>query len=443
MKTVLITSFHNFTARNILGAPFLKMLTGRGIRAVIIVPEGKVLFYEKEFGGENIVVHGVPGRLRRTDVFFKSFGMAAMRTRSLNIMRQKNIGVEPRILQKLFFWAPLFKRCIPFLYKHGVSKNAYADIFEKYQPLLLFATDAFSSVDNRLLHEARYRGVTTVSMVRSWDNLTTKGIMRVIPDVLVVGNEILKKEAIRYHGVKENRIAVVGIPHHDRYGSGPKKSWKDFVVTIGGDEKKKLVLYAALGDEQFSDYNCFDAEVIDMLVDYIPPTHQLLVRFPPALSVTLDKMQKGDKVLFERPGVAKGGNTGNFTKNELGMRDDDHLIDTLFYADVVISVTTTLLLDAVLCDRPTIVINFNNSAGVWQSEAPSRVLEYIHMQPLLKSGGVRVVSSPGALRAALEEYIKEPATDHEGRVRVRKELAYMYDGKSSERLCNVITKLLV
>ncbi len=445
MKTILLTSFHNFTARNILVAPFLKLLTEKAdVRVVILVPEGKVSFYEKEFGGENIAVEGVSGRLRRVDTIFKGFAFAAMRTKSANLMRKVNIGVEhEHPLQKFFFWAPLFRCMVPRLYALIMPKNAYADLFEKYTPSLLFATDAFSAVDNRLLHEARIRGIKTVSMVRSWDNLTTKGILRVLPDILVVNNDILKKEAIQLHRVPEDRIAVVGIPFHDRYMGGPKHSRKEFITSISGRLDKKLIVYAALGDPLFPGHNYFDVAIIDLLVKAIPETQQLLVRLPPAMGVMLDGLESRDKILLERPGVQQGSNPNNVSKTELGIADDDHLIDTLFYADVFIAVTTTMLLDATLCDRPTIVIDFDFREGKWSKDAPSELLYYSHMQPLLKSGGVRIVQSPAELSRAIQEYIQNPSKDHEGRMRTRSEIAHIYDGHASELLLWVIRDALL
>lgn len=442
MKTVLITSYHNFTARNVLVAPFFLMLAHEpDVRIVLVVPAGKAAFYTKTFGGENITVHGVPGRLRRNDALMKDLASASMRTHSLNLMRKYGIGIERPLSQKLLFWMPLFRRFIPFLYSLVIGRRRYADIFETYTPQLIFATDALGPVDSRFLHEARWRGIAKIAMVRSWDNLTTKGPLRVVPDVLVVNNNIMKDQAVREHHMPPERVVPVGIPFHDRYMHGAKHSRDVFMHSIGADIQKKIVLYAATGDRFFK-RNTFDRDMVEILSALLPDTHQLLVRYPPADSVNLEGLQAKKNVLFDRAGIQFSEKPNVFNKNELGPEDDDHLIDTIFYSDVVIGVTTTLLLDAVLCDRPTIIIGFDIQDRLVRTGSASRVLEYIHMQAFLKSGGVSVTKTPDELRTSLFEYIRNPARDHKGRMRVRTEQGYMYDGHASERLVAVVRNAL-
>ena len=315
MKTVIITSFHNFTARNVLVAPFFRMLAReKDVRIVLVVPEGKKTFYEKTFacaldgqGRGNIIVHGVPGRLRRIDSFFKDLASASMRTHSINLMRKYRIGLERPFSQKLLFWAPLIRRCIPCLYSLFVGRRKYSDIFEAYAPALVFASDAFHPVDNRLLHEAKKRGIATIGMVRSWDNLTTKGPLRVVPDRLLVSNNIMKEQAVREHHLPPDRVVAVGIPFHDRYIGGAKHSREEFMRLIHADPQKKIILYAAMGDRFFKGNrknSTFDRDCIAMLSSMLPDTHHLLVRYPPADSVDLTDLDlKKKNVLFERAGV--------------------------------------------------------------------------------------------------------------------------------------------
>ncbi|TSC63136.1 MAG: hypothetical protein G01um101448_120 [Parcubacteria group bacterium Gr01-1014_48] len=435
MKTILITSFHNFTARNILVAPFLKLLTEAGdIRVVVVVPEGKVPFYETSFGGKNVIVHGVPGRLRHIDAFLKDLAFASMRTKSLGIMRSHNIGIERLWSQKLLFWAPIIQRFIPFLYAYLVPRRTYADVFELYAPSLLLASDVFSATDNRLMHEARFRNIPIIGIVRSWDNLTTKGPLRVRPNILVVQNEMMKKEAVDLHGMREEDVRPIGIPHHDRYVNGPKHSWSEFIASIGGDSSKKIILYAAQGDRHFKNTtNTFDQNMINSLAEMIPATHELLVRLPIADTVYLGGLRHARKVLFDQPGMVFDSDMKKIKKNELCIEDDDHLIDTLYYSSVVISVSTSLFCDATLCDRPTITVGFGGLE--W-------TLQFNHLQPLLRSGGIYIARTPMELKFGIERYIHDVSQDRTGRQKIRDTLVSGYDGHASERLYALVCSFL-
>jgi len=79
-----------------------------------------------------------------------------------------------KLYRKLLRWADF----------HFMPKKFYKEYFEKYKPDLIFASDVFSAPDVNLLREARARGIFTIGMVRSWDNVTSKGMNRVIPAVI-------------------------------------------------------------------------------------------------------------------------------------------------------------------------------------------------------------------------------------------------------------------
>ena len=74
-------------------------------------------------------------------------------------------------------------------------------MFEKYKPDVVFATNVYGEEDVLLMKSASIHGVKTIGMVLSWDNNTSKHLMRVVPNVLLVQNEIIKDEAIKIQNV--------------------------------------------------------------------------------------------------------------------------------------------------------------------------------------------------------------------------------------------------
>ena len=91
---------------------------------------------------------------------------------------------------------------------------------------------ASSQID--LLRSAIRRGIATAVMVWSWDHLSSKAIIRDLPDALFVWNDVQKREAMQMHGVPEARIVVTGAQCYDRwFGRIPARSRTEFVRHAG------------------------------------------------------------------------------------------------------------------------------------------------------------------------------------------------------------------
>lgn len=446
MKTVVVSSLHIFVSHFILGSPFWELLKAdKGIRIILLVPKGKGAFFEEYFGGERVVVEEIAKRGGRFLSLLSDFGISALRTRSVAIRKRRGgIGWVYKYSPRLFFFAPYVKAIYPWLYAFLTPGVIYAELFERYKPDLVFSADIFSYLDTRLMLEARAKNIPVVGMVRSWDNLTTKGVFRVVPDVLVVSNEIEKEEALTFHHMPAEKIQVVGIPIYDRYlhfREQPPHSREMFYKRIGADPAKRIVLFSPMGD-RFFQKNTFDRDLIEILSENLPSTHQLLVRFPPADSVNLAGLKSLKNVIYDRPGVQLSSDSTFYKKNELTPHDDDHLIDTLQYSDVIVVISTTLAIDAVVFDRPMVVIGFDSAERQITSSSPAQALEYNHIQPFLASGGVKVAKNPAELALFIERYIENPTLDAEGRDRLRNEQCFATDGHSSERLISVIKSVL-
>lgn len=126
-------------------------------------------------------------------------------------------------------------------------RHALHPYFEEYKPDLLFATDVFAEADSLVMREARSHCVPIAGMVRSWDNTTTKGILRLMPEAIIANSPIVEEELVRFHGYPKDGIRVVGLPQFDRWISGPTVSRGEFFKQIGADPSKRLILFAPAG----------------------------------------------------------------------------------------------------------------------------------------------------------------------------------------------------
>ena len=91
---------------------------------------------------------------------------------------------------------------------------------------------------------ARHLGIRSALCVASWDNLTSKGLIRVVPDHVVVWNEAQKAEATTLHGVPSEGVTVTGAQVFDRWFSArPSRSREAFCQDLGLDPARPFVLY--------------------------------------------------------------------------------------------------------------------------------------------------------------------------------------------------------
>ena len=76
--------------------------------------------------------------------------------------------------------------------------------------------------ETEVVKAARALGIPTVVGVASWDHLTSKGLIRLVPDAVVVWNAVQADEAERLHRIPRNRIIVTGAQSFDRWFDRPR-----------------------------------------------------------------------------------------------------------------------------------------------------------------------------------------------------------------------------
>jgi hypothetical protein len=94
------------------------------------------------------------------------------------------------------------------------------------------------------LAAARALGIKTVLAVASWDHLSSKALIRNVPDQIVVWNEIQKREAIEMHGVPAERVVVTGAHCYDQwFGRAASRSRESFCSRVGLRSDRPFIVY--------------------------------------------------------------------------------------------------------------------------------------------------------------------------------------------------------
>jgi hypothetical protein len=91
---------------------------------------------------------------------------------------------------------------------------------------------------------ARKLGIPVGFGVLTWDQLTTKGIVKALPDRTFVWNEIQRREAREFHFLPPERVVVTGAQLFDHwFDRSPSCSRGDFLGRVGLDPARPYVLY--------------------------------------------------------------------------------------------------------------------------------------------------------------------------------------------------------
>jgi CDP-glycerol glycerophosphotransferase (TagB/SpsB family) len=332
------------------------------------------------------------------------------------------------------------------LLQYGTPRTELAEIFEREKPDLVFVTGLTEfDFDVPIACEAKRRGIRLIGMTRSWDNFTSHGLTRVLPDRLVLQDEFLEEMAMRYQLVdpKQIPISIVGTPHYDAYFHQRQalRSREEFFKEMQIDPKKRIILYAAMGDFLFPYENQL-ADVFEELArtKQVPEDVQFIYRPHPKFQTQVERIRNMQFVSVDEQ-TAEGTKT---VQQEMEKWELDHLTHLLAYSDVVLNTASTMALEGALFDKPVISIAFNGTeknAPYWLSA--ERFFDcYTHFEDAVQTGSLPLAHSPRELAEQINTALAHPEQGKEGRAALVKRFIAPYDGNSGLRLAKLLAEEL-
>jgi len=209
---------------------------------------------------------------------------------------------------------------------------------------------------------ARRLGIRSALCVASWDNLTSKGLIRVIPDRVVVWNDVQKEEAVTLHGVPPDRVVVTGAQLFDRwFDARPSRSREEFCRRVGLDPSRPFVMYVGSSIFIAPDEVPFAERWLAGLRGADDPdvaSIGALVRPHPANSRqwrTFDRDAWSNVTIW--PPIGSDPNTPDFHSD---------YFDSLYHCAAVVGINTSAQLEAGIVGRPVFTIRapeFAHSQG--------------------------------------------------------------------------------
>lgn len=449
MKTFFVNAPHNVEIKNFLRGDFYRLAKENpDIRLVVFVDPAAREKHASALGHERCIFEPIPNHNLDSDMLkqaFRILALASIPTESMRIRQSatyQNGGALLSFIAKRILWflghTRLWRSIVRAMEYHvfrddGIWKN----YFDVYKPDAVFAPCLILEEDFVFLKHAKRRKIPTLGMVRSWDNFSTKLFLRIHPNMLLVQNEIMKEEAMRWCDFPGERIRVVGFAQFSHYRDPLWQMTREEVAAkIGLEPKKKWIVYytgglptVVLPKEIYTTHIGILKEALEK-GEFGAST--LAVRVHPT-----DPLGPGDKI--------SGVPHINFGKNfEYSENDMKTLMNLIRVSDVVVNLGSTISLEAAVFDRPVVLVGFN---GGYDAKVPlhhrlsfalDHTTHYLYVQ---KTGGVWRVSSAGELVEAVATYLANPGLHAEGRARIVRELVGPIDGKCGARVFDALRSL--
>jgi len=445
MKTVVVPIFSGSEGRFILRSDIYTTLTERsGIRIVFLVrSRERKERYEREFINPWVSFEVMPPyKLSLGDALFGFLKYYLLRSRTIDLKRHARYlgqGGLARFMMsfcanRLLARRPV-RRLIRSLDRYLVRVPAVSACFERFRPDLVFLADLFDDTEAAFVREARRRNIRTVGMILTWDRTTSRWLVRLLPDLLLVQSEFMRDEALHYQDMPYDAVSICGTIQHDSHMEKPPASREEFCKKMMIPARNKIILYGPIG-RSFDASRELDQTVIEMINEWIAQGGlgtkdiTLIVRFPPN-----DFLQEGDMkprsyVVYQVPGYRFSGKRGQDW--DMGFDDLAMLRDTVGNCDLVVTYYSSLSIDAAVFDKPVINIDFNIENGkIVERRHP--YYRTTHYQKAAATGGIRLVRSEEELREGIRRYLADPALDRGGRAELVRTQCWKADGKSGRR----------
>jgi len=204
-------------------------------------------------------------------------------------------------------------------------------------------TDSSRQVD--VVKGAHALGIPAALCVASWDHLTTKGLIRVQPDLVSVWNDEQKKEALAYHDIPASSLVVTGAQPFDRWFERKPTARQEFCRKVGLPADRPFVLFVG----STASISAPDAELT-----FVRRWIEALRSHPSLADISIlvrphpfNSRHWSDADVGDLPNVA----VYPHWSNPVNESDRQDYFDSLYHSEAVVGINTTAMIEAAIVGR--------------------------------------------------------------------------------------------
>ncbi len=273
---------------------------------------------------------------------------------------------------------------------------------------------------------ARRIGRPVVGHIASWDHTVGKGIVSPHLRLYIVQNDVMRDDLVRYHGIDKDRIVVSGWPQTDVFHRRrPRDDYERVVRELGLDPSRPVVL--VMGNTPTN--APFEARFVERLVTWWEQSgaagrFSLLFRPHPRDRQWRERFKPA---LFRK----------EVSVQEPSFTDLETLAVLLQHGDLVVANAGTILLDALVNDRPAVCVLYDEGAPEGASWAWKNVSGE-HYKSLIESDAFYRAERFEDVTASIERALAQPGELAAERARVVRDVVGEIDGRAAERVADAV-----
>jgi hypothetical protein len=258
------------------------------------------------------------------------------------VVRFMDARTSERLSRRLVGFFSALERAIP-------TSRIIDKFLRDWEPHAVLVTPVvdFSSPQVEFVKSARKLGIASAVTVASWDNLTGKGLIRVIPDFVLVWNDTQVEEAVELHRVPRERIVVTGAcKFDDWFGRSPDRTFDELASRVGLAADKPFLLYVCSAPFIAPEEVGFVRTWLETLrADGDPRLREIGVLVRP---------HPRNAPQWENVDLSTLGNASIWPRTaeqpDVGAARSD-FFDSLFHCSAVVGLNTSALIDAAIVGR--------------------------------------------------------------------------------------------
>ena len=310
----------------------------------------------------------------------------------------------PRTARRLFshktaeklFATNLVRRLLAGIERLTPADKSIMDDIRAYAPHAILASPTnvrFSPADLEYLKAGKALGIPSLVLVSTWDNLTTKGLLQVWPDRLLVWNAAQIREAKEFHFFPEERIRVTGAPPFDSGFSRlkPSSTRREFCLKNDLREQDPILVYLGSSRNMAKDESWLIEKLrkaLDQSGDKQLESIQMIVRPHPGNPFIYKKIKLKDVIALPKEG-------GQFPSAGEPLQ---LLYDTFYHSfGVVVGVNTSAIIEAIIFGKP--------SLAFLTAEYRKTQVETQHFRQLMENDVLELADNPEAFLGIVKKIL--------------------------------------